>query len=310
MHHAKTVRRQVRSQDPSLSPEANRILTDELQQVVGAEHVEVPASAPDGREERHGDHGPFAAALLANRVMIAISLAVLVTVGVILSLISGTWWALVAACAVHATGTLLIAGFAIHMTTEVEHVDPTTAARLQDEGVGDPDRVLTELAEQFAGGETATGAAEVVSTGSNDNRADPDAEPARALREQRAVMTPDARRSRPAGSGSVIGLMPVALVAGLLVVTLIAAIAEGGLVWSVPAIVWAAAAVWLLLVLRVDGRAEERAAAAGEQLGGGPDRRHGDTATAARTRLLPTIAVVVIGVAGFCVLVALAMTTG
>ncbi|MBB4660612.1 hypothetical protein [Conexibacter arvalis] len=309
MNRAKTVKRRVRSADPSLTPEANRLLTDELREVVGAEEVEVPAAAADGRGEAHGGHGRLLTAILANRVLFSISFAALVTVGVILSLITGTWWALVVACAVHATGTLLIAGFAIHMTTEVEHVDPTTAARLEDEGVGDPDRVLTELTEQFAGAERAHGAADVVSTGSNDNRADPDASPAQAEREQRTAMTPSAHGSSPAGSGSVIGLMPVAVVAGLLVVTLIAAIAEGGLVWAVPAIVWAAATVWLVLVLRVDGPAEERAADAGEPLEGGPDRAHGDTATAARARLLPVVAVAVVGVAGFCVLVALAMTT-
>lgn len=304
----RTVTRPVRSEDPSLSPEANRLLTDELRQVVGAEQVELPASAPDGRRDAHGGHGPFAGALIANRIVIAIAFAALVTVGAILSLITGSWWALVAACAVHATGTLLIAGFAIHLTTEVEHADPATAARLEAEGVEDPDRVLTELAEQFAGAESTTGAAEVVSTGSNDNRADPEREPARALREQRTVMTPSAGGSSPAGSGSAIGLMPVAVVAGLLVVTLVAAISQGGLVWALPAIVWGAATVWLLLVLRIDGRAEERAAAAGEPLGGGPGRQRGDTPTAARARLLPATAVVVIGVAGFCVLVALAMT--
>lgn len=52
MNRTTTVRRQVRSEDPSFSPEANRPLTDELGQVVGADEVEVPASV----RQRLGRH--------------------------------------------------------------------------------------------------------------------------------------------------------------------------------------------------------------------------------------------------------------
>jgi hypothetical protein len=310
MSRARTVRRDVRSDDPTLSPEANRLLTDELREVVGSDQVEVPASTPDRSDDPHGKHSPLVATLMTNRILFVISLLALVTIGVILSLATGSWWALVAACGIHAVGTLLTATAAIRMTTEVEHVDPTTAARLEAEGVGDPDRVLSDLVEDFAGAQQARGAAEVVSTGYNDNQADPDTEPAQAALEQRTAMTPSARGSHPAGSGSAIGAMPVAVVAGLLVVTLVAAIAEGGLVWAVPAIVWGAAAVWLAVVVRVDGRAEEQAAHDGESLtSDGPERAPGDSATGARSRLAPVMAVVVIGVVGFCILVALLMTS-
>jgi hypothetical protein len=310
MTRPRIVRREVRSADPSLSPEANRLLTDELREVVGADEVEIPAGTPARHETHHGGGSTFVGTLAANRVLIVLSLAALIVVGVIVSLATGSWWALVAACAVHATATLLIAAFAIHMTTRVEHADPTTAARLEAEGVTDPDRVLSELTEEFAGAQQAGGAAEVVSTGHNDNLADPDAEPARAAFEQRTVMTPSARRSSPAGSGSPIGAMPLAIAAGLVVISLIVAIAEGGWMWAVPAIAWAGAAVWLTLTLRIDGSAEQQAAREGRPLEeGGPDRAPGDTGAAARSRLVPVLAVVVAGVAGFCVLVALLMTS-
>jgi hypothetical protein len=311
MPRPRTVRREVRSADPSLSPEANRLLTEELRAVVGADRVEVPAGAPERYADRHGQRPRLFATLAANRILIVLSLAVLVVVGVVLSLVTGSWWALVVACAVHALGTLTVASFAIHMTTRVEHVDPAVAGRLEAEGVSDPDRVLSELTEDLAGAQRAVGAAEVVSTGHNDNLADPDAEPVRAGLEQRTAMTPSARGSSPAGSGSPIGAMPLALVVGLVLVTLAVAIAEGGLLWAVAAIAWAGGAVWLALALRVDGRAEERAAADGRPLTeGGPARPPADTATAARSRLAPVLAVVVIGVAGFCALVALLMTSG
>jgi hypothetical protein len=309
MSRQRTVRREVRSADPSLSDEANRLLTDELRQVVGRDQVEVPADIPERHDEAHGGRSTILGTIAANRVLFAVSLAALIVVGVIVSLATGSWWALVAACAVHATGTLLIAAFAISMTTRVEHVDPGTAARLEAEGVSDPDRVLSELTEEFAGAQQAGGAAEVVSTGHNDNLADPETEPAQAALDQRTVMTPSADASSPAGSGSVIGAMPLAIVAGLVVITLIAAIAEGSWMWAVPAITWAGAAIWVALALRVDGRAEQRAARDGERLDRGPQRAPGDGATAAKTRLAPVLGVVVIGVAGFAALVALLMTS-
>lgn len=311
-YRTRTVTREVRSEDPSLSEEANRLLTGELREAIGRDEVELPEEAAAHVGEHAGDHAAgsrLRATLLDNRVLVAISLAVLVTIGVIFSLATGSWWMLAVACGVHALGTLLVAGFAINMTTQVEHVDPSVAARLEAAGVADPDRALGDLIADYAGAEGGHGAAEVVSTGNNDNRADPDSQPARRAVEQRTVMTPSASGSSPAGSGSVIGLMPVAVVAGLLVVTVASAIGQGGWVWAVPAIVWGAASIWLFLVLRVDGRAEERAAADDRALGGGPDRPHGDVGVAGRTRLLPATAVAVAGVVGFCLLVALLMTS-
>ncbi|HEY4279659.1 MAG TPA: hypothetical protein VGM91_15650 [Conexibacter sp.] len=38
-------RRPVRSEDPTLSPEANRLLTEELREVVGSDEVELPVMA-------------------------------------------------------------------------------------------------------------------------------------------------------------------------------------------------------------------------------------------------------------------------
>jgi len=274
MPRARTVRRVVRSDDPTLTPEANRLLTGELRAAVGSDEVELPAGRADHREAERGGRSRLLGTLVANRVLVALSLAIAAVLGVILSLATGSWWLFFAACAAHAVGTLTVAAFSIGLTTQVEHVDPAVAARLEAEGVPDPDRVLTELASEFAGAdEPARGAAaEVVTTGDNDNRADPETEPARRTHEQRTVMTPSARRSSPAGHGSPIGLMPVAVVAGVLLIALIAAIAEGSWMWLGAAVVWLGGGVWLWLVTHVDGPAEERAAREGEPLRGGRHR--------------------------------------
>lgn len=109
--------------------------------------------------------------LAANATVLLFTFLALVVVGVIVSLATGSWWALVDAVGVHALGTLIAAASAIGLTTEVEHVDPGTAARLEDEGVVDSDRLMTELVEDFAGETRARGATEVVSTGHNENAA-------------------------------------------------------------------------------------------------------------------------------------------
>lgn len=277
--------------------------------MVGTDEVEIPVGTPARGDSGHGASRGLTATLSANRLLVGVTFAVAVVFGAILSLVTGSWWALPIACAVHAVGTVLVAALALQMTTRVEHVAPATAAALEAEGVSDPDRALSELTEELAGEQGAVGAAEVVSTGRNDNLADADAEPARAAVEQRTVMTP-AHGSRPAGEGSAIGAMPLAVVGGMVAIALIVAIAEGGWAWAAPAITWAAAAIWLALTLRVDGAAEQRAARAGKPLtAGGPSRAPGDAGTAARGRLAPVVAVVTAGVIGFCVFVALLTTS-
>src|SRR3954470_6833770 len=49
-------RRRVASDDPSLSPEANQMLTEELRAIVGSAFVEVPTERADPAHARHGTH--------------------------------------------------------------------------------------------------------------------------------------------------------------------------------------------------------------------------------------------------------------
>jgi hypothetical protein len=162
-------------------------------------------------------------------------------IGVILSLATGSWWALVAALAVHAAGTLIVATTALRLTTETEHVSSELAARLEEEGVQDPDRAFTEL----AAGTAMPG--DVVRDGRNDGDAQPDGDAGLAARQQRTAWTPTSDPSEPTGHGNAVGAMPFAVVAGCLLVTLIVAIVGGGILWAVAGITWAAGAGWLLL---------------------------------------------------------------
>ena len=143
-------RRVVQSDDPTLTPEANRLLTAELRRIVGRDEIEVPAGTPHRDRERHAGHSLYSATLVGNRLVIILTFVTAVVVGAVVSLATRSWWALVGALAVHALGTLLVGVGALQLTTEVEHASPQVAARLEAEGVRDPDKLLTELAAEYA----------------------------------------------------------------------------------------------------------------------------------------------------------------
>ncbi len=190
-HEAARERREVRSQDPSLSPEANRILTEELRQAVGRDAVEVPAARAHAEREPHGGHGALAVVWNEHRLPAAMGLLSVLVFGAILALTTGSWWFLALAVALDLLSLVAVAGFALRMTTHTEHASPSATARLQEEGVEDPDALLSDLVEEYApdgrrgGGERATS---------------PRDDPAQATSEQRSAVTPTHDPSRPTGS--------------------------------------------------------------------------------------------------------------
>jgi|SRR5215212_2767205 len=221
---------------PRHDPETERLLERELRDAVGDE-----AAARAMQHAGDAERATLTDWITANGPLLAVSLAAFVVIGVILALATGSWWAFVAALAVHAAGTLVVATTALRLTTETEHVSPELAARLEAEGVQDPDRAFTELA---AGG-AAPG--DVVRDGRNERSADHERDAAAAAREQRTAWTPASEPSEPVGHGNAAGAMPFAVVVGCMLVTLVVAIVAGGILWAVAAVTWAAGAGWLLL---------------------------------------------------------------
>jgi membrane protein implicated in regulation of membrane protease activity len=295
----KLVEREVRVDDPDLSPEANRLMTGELRDAIGSDRAQVPAHRADdaGRLPNSG-RPTLGVALATNRVLIAITFAVLLIVGVTVSLATGSWWAVVAACAVHALGTLIIVTMALRISTQVEHMAPGTAARLQDEGVADPDRALSDLLEQYAPDDQARGTAEVVSSGHNRVTVEPEDDQHRAGLEQRSAITPAGSPVEPSEHRSAPAVLPVAAVVGSVVVSLGAAIAIGGVAWVAAAIMVAVSVAWLLLQWRMDGRAESDPDTTARS-----ERQIGDTRAGHRDLLLPTTLIVVGAVIAGVVLV-------
>jgi hypothetical protein len=185
--------RPVRSEDPSLSPETNRQLTDELRDALGTDSVEVQRDEQLATDGRRGTHGGAATGLATNRVALGLSFLILLVVGVAISLATGSWWALVAALAVHAIGTSIVAFGAIQMTTEVERVSPSLAARMEDEGVADPDRAFTEMVEGVSRADEGTGEP----AKANERTTPTEQDPGTATSEQRSATTPSSGESEP-----------------------------------------------------------------------------------------------------------------
>ena len=279
---AQTERRFARERkDPSISPEAERLLTAELREATGRPDAELPADAP--RRLREGpDHSPFVANLVSNRQLILVGFLAAVVVGGIIALTTGWYVAVLLAVALHALATLAVTAGVIQLTTEVEHVAPETAAALEEEGVADPDRVLTQLVEDVADEDQAGGVPEVVGSGNNERTVRAGDDPVRSTLEQRTAMTPQSSPGPSAGERSAIALLPWWLVIGVVAVSIAAvpAFAQG---WLVPAILIPIGLGWIALQRWMAHDARSRS-----------DRAPGDEA-AARRRLLPIAAFVVIG---------------
>jgi hypothetical protein len=264
------VRREVRAEDPALSDQANQLLTEELRDAIGADEVQLPEDrARDAGRVQAAGHRSLTSQFAVNRMLIGITFAMLVVVGVIVALATDTWWAVVAAVAVHAVGTFLVLSMTLQLSSEVEHVAPSTAAKLADEGVADPDRALSDLIEQYGPGETG-----------NEISASPDEDPHRSAVEQRRAITPAGSPVGPSGRRVAPALLPLIAVIGSVLIGLAAAIAIGGIAWIGALLLVVAAVGWALLT-----------------------RQAGDASRNPRGDLLPIVAVVIPGAVAVVIIV-------
>ncbi len=232
------------------------------------------------------------ATLVSNRPLILVTLLAALVVGGIVSMVTGWYVAVLLAVGLHALATLLVATGAIQLTTQVEHVAPETAARLEQEGVADPDRVLSQLAEDFAGAPQAGGVPEVIGSENNERTVAAQDDPARSMLEQRTAMTPQSGPGPSAGEGSAIAMLPWWLVLGVMVISLITVpfFSQG---WLVPLIVVPLGLGWMALQRWMAHSDRARV-----------DRSVGDTA-GARRRLAPIAVFVVLGAVWFMVVMQL-----
>jgi hypothetical protein len=145
----KTEYRTVRSADPSLSDEANRLLTREAREIVGRDEVDVAVGRADPAHDRHGTHGRWVADLIAERIGYVVAAMTAVVVLAILAIATKNVLVLVGALVVLLGATGVVVRSTLGLTRETQHAGPELSARLEEEGVGDPDRLLTELVDEF-----------------------------------------------------------------------------------------------------------------------------------------------------------------
>jgi membrane protein implicated in regulation of membrane protease activity len=242
------VREAVRVDDPQPRAEGNRVLTSELREALGTDELEVPAErASETHRLPVGERRTVASLIGANRMLVAVAFVPLLVIAVIISLSTDSWWAVVAAYAVHAVGTLIVASIVLRATTAVERVAPESAARLREEGVGDPDQALSDMVERLGSAEGDRAAMEVVECRNNRITASPGEDRAQVSAEQRTAMTPAAS----AGTRGTPMVLPIVAVASSALVAIAVAVWEGGIAWIGALLLLAVSLAWLLLMRRL-----------------------------------------------------------
>jgi hypothetical protein len=194
-NHQGLVRREVRVDEPELSPQTNDRLTAEVREVVDDDHVTVPADRP--RPSR-GEASPptghrLTAELKPNRFIMATIVGSFVVIAAIVALMIGHWWILVGAFIVLAAATAAVIATVLRMTSNQERPSPTTVAALEEDGVGNPERHFSDLVKEFTPERGGDG--EHRTTAVED-------EPAAAGVEQENAITPSGGPSEAKGPGA------------------------------------------------------------------------------------------------------------
>ena len=101
---------------------------------------------------------------------------------------------------VHGVLTAVVVGASMTLFSQVEKPDPNVVAKLEEEGVDDPEPVINDLIEQAAGEEEGTRSRRAVTDDAGETRP-PDEDPADAAAGQQNATTPASEPTRKAGSG-------------------------------------------------------------------------------------------------------------
>jgi hypothetical protein len=184
-------RRRLSVEDENLTPQANRILSEELRDAVDADEVETPARRPPARS-------PTVAKILAGRFLLATVVGAAVVIGALLAVTGGSWILFGVAIGVllAALGAMVL--LALQTSTEAEHPRPEAVARLEAEGVANPEQELNDRLQEYASSEPRRPLRRTLAKGDHRRTRRPEDDPARAFEEQQTGVTPSSDRSVPA----------------------------------------------------------------------------------------------------------------
>jgi Flp pilus assembly protein TadB len=253
----KTVRVPVEVHDEKLSGRANEILTEEVREALQTDEVEVSESHADelGRADLSATSQTMTSVLWESRVLVGVSFFTAIVVGAILALVTGEWWAILIAEAVHFVATLIVTYLAIQSSTNVDKPSADHVEALEEEGVRDPEETLNNAIQEFAGDGEDRGKKVV-----RPNDAGRAGAPGGAALDQQGAMTPSsAATEAPENEDPKAGnrdepspaLMPIVLYGALIVLCFVIPIVTGvSALWVTPAIAVPVIVVALLVHLK------------------------------------------------------------
>src|SRR5215212_7960893 len=127
MGEERTVRRPVDVEDPKLSPDANRMLTEEVREAIGTDEVEVPEREAEdlGRKDLAAEGATLSSTLMRSRILTGMGVATGVVVAAVLVLATGDWPWIFLAVAVLIAAVLTVSLGAIETMTNVEQPSPS-----------------------------------------------------------------------------------------------------------------------------------------------------------------------------------------
>jgi hypothetical protein len=230
-----TVRVPVEVRDEKLSGRANEILTEEVRQALNADEVEVSKSHADeiGKTDLSAKSRTMTSMLWESRVLVGVTFFTALVVGAIVALVTGEWWTILIAEAVHLVATVLVSYLAIRSSTNVDKPTAVHVEQLEEEGVRDPEETLNNAIQDFAGDGEDRGKQVMRADESHGVREDA---PGGSPLDQQSAVNPSSE-SEEVESGGLPGLMPLILYGSLLLITLIIPIVTGvTALWLVPAI--------------------------------------------------------------------------
>lgn len=183
---------------PSRGPDGpERLETDRLASRADEEDAQVGRAAAGSRTGRGGEAQGWLAAFGAARFVLAAVVVAAAVVGAVVLLSAGKWWALAIVVVVLLGGLGLGVALALRATTQVEKPSAETVARLDEEGVSDPEGAINERVDAAPEDEQGEADAEAAL----DRRAVEQPAGERA-EEQKGKVTPSSSASRPVGPGS------------------------------------------------------------------------------------------------------------
>ena len=188
--------REVRVRDPHLSDSANARLTEQVREVLGTDHVMVTRDRPHPSRGQDTPTSRTPSAGTSANFIVAITALVLLVVGALLTVLTGSWWFTAFALVADALGGAFVIAMVISMTGIREHADATTVALLEEQGVHSPDLLFSRLVAEFT--ETQRESA----PGSERRATAVEDDPVQASAEQAAAGTPTGGRSEAVGPGA------------------------------------------------------------------------------------------------------------